>query len=108
MSQLEEDLVSARRRSDLYESELRESRLAAEEFKRKATECQHKLLKVASHPPRGDFGGAALHGLHKMQGRAGLMSVGWRHNEIFFFFLENSPLFVDNIIIVCDNVVTET
>lgn len=25
-----------------------------------------------------------------------------------FFFLENSPLFVDNIIIVCYNVVTET
>lgn len=48
MNQLEEDLVSARRRSDLYESELRESRLAAEEFKRKATECQHKLMKVAS------------------------------------------------------------
>uniref|UniRef100_A0A8C4LIS2 non-specific serine/threonine protein kinase n=1 Tax=Equus asinus asinus TaxID=83772 RepID=A0A8C4LIS2_EQUAS len=47
MNQLEEDLVSARRRSDLYESELRESRLAAEEFKRKATECQHKLMKVA-------------------------------------------------------------
>uniref|UniRef100_A0A8C4LKF7 non-specific serine/threonine protein kinase n=1 Tax=Equus asinus asinus TaxID=83772 RepID=A0A8C4LKF7_EQUAS len=46
MNQLEEDLVSARRRSDLYESELRESRLAAEEFKRKATECQHKLMKV--------------------------------------------------------------
>uniref|UniRef100_A0A2K6FJR5 Citron Rho-interacting kinase n=1 Tax=Propithecus coquereli TaxID=379532 RepID=A0A2K6FJR5_PROCO len=46
MNQLEEDLVSARRRSDLYESELRESRLAAEEFKRKATECQHKLLKI--------------------------------------------------------------
>uniref|UniRef100_A0A8C0L5I5 Citron Rho-interacting kinase n=1 Tax=Canis lupus dingo TaxID=286419 RepID=A0A8C0L5I5_CANLU len=51
MNQLEEDLVSARRRSDLYESELRESRLAAEEFKRKATECQHKLMKVASHLP---------------------------------------------------------
>uniref|UniRef100_A0A5F8GTB1 Citron Rho-interacting kinase n=1 Tax=Monodelphis domestica TaxID=13616 RepID=A0A5F8GTB1_MONDO len=46
MNQLEEDLVSARRRSDLYESELRESRLAAEEFKRKATECQNKLMKV--------------------------------------------------------------
>ncbi|KAB1255406.1 Citron Rho-interacting kinase, partial [Camelus dromedarius] len=46
MNQLEEDLVSARRRSDLYESELRESRLAAEEFKRKATECQHKLMKI--------------------------------------------------------------
>lgn len=25
----------------------------------------------------------------------------------FFFFLENPPLFVDNIIIVCDNVVTK-
>uniref|UniRef100_A0A6I8N5Y4 Citron Rho-interacting kinase n=1 Tax=Ornithorhynchus anatinus TaxID=9258 RepID=A0A6I8N5Y4_ORNAN len=46
MNQLEEDLVSARRRSDLYESELRESRLAAEEFKRKATECNNKLQKV--------------------------------------------------------------
>ncbi|XP_072456396.1 citron Rho-interacting kinase [Notamacropus eugenii] len=46
MNQLEEDLVSARRRSDLYESELRESRLAAEEFKRKATECQNKLMKA--------------------------------------------------------------
>nr|XP_048278869.1 citron Rho-interacting kinase isoform X1 [Myodes glareolus] len=75
MSQLEEDLVSARRRSDLYESELRESRLAAEEFKRKATECQHKLMKVVSHPPRGDFGGTALDDLHKMQGHAGLMSA---------------------------------
>ncbi|XP_055650701.1 citron Rho-interacting kinase isoform X9 [Falco peregrinus] len=46
MNQLEEDLISARRRSDLYESELRESRLAAEEFKRKATECHNKLQKV--------------------------------------------------------------
>ncbi|XP_038618359.1 citron Rho-interacting kinase isoform X4 [Tachyglossus aculeatus] len=46
MNQLEEDLVSARRRSDLYESELRESRLAAEEFKRKATECNNKLQKA--------------------------------------------------------------
>lgn len=82
MNQLEEDLVSARRRSDLYESELRESRLAAEEFKRKANECQHKLMKVVSHPPRGDTGGTAPDDLHKMQGRAGLTSVGWRHNEI--------------------------
>uniref|UniRef100_A0A8B9CLN6 Citron Rho-interacting kinase n=1 Tax=Anser brachyrhynchus TaxID=132585 RepID=A0A8B9CLN6_9AVES len=47
MNQLEEDLISARRRSDLYESELRESRMAAEEFKRKATECHNKLQKVA-------------------------------------------------------------
>ncbi|XP_004934463.2 citron Rho-interacting kinase isoform X10 [Gallus gallus] len=46
MNQLEEDLISARRRSDLYESELRESRMAAEEFKRKATECHNKLQKL--------------------------------------------------------------
>nr|XP_054501525.1 citron Rho-interacting kinase isoform X2 [Agelaius phoeniceus] len=46
MNQLEEDLISARRRSDLYESELRESRLAAEEFKRKAAECHNKLQKL--------------------------------------------------------------
>uniref|UniRef100_A0A8C6YFR3 non-specific serine/threonine protein kinase n=1 Tax=Naja naja TaxID=35670 RepID=A0A8C6YFR3_NAJNA len=46
MNQLEEDLISARRRSDLYESELRESRLAAEDFKRKATECHNRLQKV--------------------------------------------------------------
>lgn len=82
MNQLEEDLVSARRRSDLYESELRESRLAAEEFKRKANECQHKLMKVVSHSPRGDSGGAALDDRHRTQGHAGLTSVGWRHSEI--------------------------
>lgn len=50
MNQLEEDLISARRRSDLYESELRESRSAAEEFKRKATECHNKLQKVMKTP----------------------------------------------------------
>ncbi|XP_075754245.1 citron Rho-interacting kinase isoform X5 [Pelodiscus sinensis] len=49
MNQLEEDLISARRRSDLYESELRESRLAAEEFKRKATDCHNKLQKAKDH-----------------------------------------------------------
>ncbi|KAM4810450.1 citron Rho-interacting kinase [Rhinophrynus dorsalis] len=49
MHQLEEDLSAARRRSDLYETELRESRLAAEEFKRKATECQQKLQKAKDH-----------------------------------------------------------
>ncbi|XP_075070897.1 citron Rho-interacting kinase [Mixophyes fleayi] len=49
MHQLEEDLSAARRRSDLYEVELRESRLAAEEFKRKATECQQKLQKAKDH-----------------------------------------------------------
>lgn len=84
MNQLEEDLVSARRRSDLYESELRESRLAAEEFKRKANECQHKLLKVVSRPPGGDPGGAALEDLHKTQGHAGVPSVGWRHSEVLW------------------------
>ncbi|XP_078523777.1 citron Rho-interacting kinase isoform X1 [Lissotriton helveticus] len=50
MRQLEEDLDAARRRSDLYESELKESRATVEEFKRKATECQNKLQKVAKSP----------------------------------------------------------
>ncbi|XP_077150921.1 citron Rho-interacting kinase isoform X2 [Ranitomeya variabilis] len=49
MQQLEEDLLAARNRSDLYETELRESRSAAEEFKRKATDCQQKLLKAKDH-----------------------------------------------------------
>ncbi|KAM8961552.1 citron Rho-interacting kinase isoform 2-T2 [Pelodytes ibericus] len=49
MHQLEEDLSAARRRSDLYENELRESRLAADEFKRRATECQQKLQKAKDH-----------------------------------------------------------
>ncbi|XP_072271580.1 citron Rho-interacting kinase isoform X4 [Pyxicephalus adspersus] len=49
MHQLEEDLASARRRSDLYEAELRECRAAADEFKRKANECQQKLLKAKDH-----------------------------------------------------------
>ncbi|XP_053135090.1 citron Rho-interacting kinase isoform X17 [Hemicordylus capensis] len=53
MNQLEEDLISARRRSDLYESELRESRLAAEDFKRKATECHNRLQKVAKVKDQG-------------------------------------------------------
>lgn len=75
MNQLEEDLVSARRRSDLYESELRESRLAAEEFKRKATECQHKLMKVASHLPEGCFWGRRLDDLSKNKGNTNLMSI---------------------------------
>ncbi|NWX40128.1 CTRO kinase, partial [Steatornis caripensis] len=56
MNQLEEDLISARRRSDLYESELRESRLAAEEFKRKATECHNKLQKVVKDQGKNDAG----------------------------------------------------
>ncbi|XP_063049678.1 citron Rho-interacting kinase [Engraulis encrasicolus] len=44
--QLEENLSAARRRSDLYESELKESRLTAEELKRKATDYQHKIQKA--------------------------------------------------------------
>ncbi|NXU50428.1 CTRO kinase, partial [Turnix velox] len=56
MNQLEEDLISARRRSDLYESELRESRLAAEEFKRKATECHNKLQKVVKDQGKSESG----------------------------------------------------
>uniref|UniRef100_A0A672FB57 Citron rho-interacting serine/threonine kinase b n=1 Tax=Salarias fasciatus TaxID=181472 RepID=A0A672FB57_SALFA len=44
--QLEEDLSAARRRSDLYESELKESRQAGEELKRKATDYQHRVQKV--------------------------------------------------------------
>ncbi|XP_053325723.1 citron Rho-interacting kinase isoform X2 [Spea bombifrons] len=58
MHQLEEDLSAARRRSDLYEAELRESRLAAEEFKRKATECQQRLQKAK------DYGKAEVGELH--------------------------------------------
>ncbi|XP_040206449.1 citron Rho-interacting kinase isoform X2 [Rana temporaria] len=49
MHQLEEDLCAARRRSDLYETELRESKAAAEEFRRKATECQQRLQKAKDH-----------------------------------------------------------
>ncbi|XP_051981423.1 citron rho-interacting kinase [Xyrauchen texanus] len=44
--QLEEDLSAARRRSDLYESELRESRLTGEELKRKAAEYQQRIQKA--------------------------------------------------------------
>ncbi|XP_078808690.1 citron Rho-interacting kinase isoform X1 [Oryzias latipes] len=44
--QLEEDLSAARRRSDLYEAELKESRQANEELKRKATDYQHRMQKV--------------------------------------------------------------
>ena len=44
--QLEENLSAARRRSDLYESELKESRHNSEELKRKAAEYQQKILKV--------------------------------------------------------------
>lgn len=44
--QLEEDLSAARRRSDLYESELRESRQTSEELKRKAADYQQRIQKV--------------------------------------------------------------
>ncbi|XP_077457428.1 citron Rho-interacting kinase isoform X2 [Stigmatopora argus] len=44
--QLEEDLSAARRRSDLYEAELKESRQASEELKRKASDNQHRLQKA--------------------------------------------------------------
>uniref|UniRef100_A0A8C1XP17 Citron rho-interacting serine/threonine kinase b n=1 Tax=Cyprinus carpio TaxID=7962 RepID=A0A8C1XP17_CYPCA len=43
--QLEENLSAARRRSDLYESELKESRQTSEELKRKAVEYQQKIQK---------------------------------------------------------------
>uniref|UniRef100_A0AAY5KLG0 Citron rho-interacting serine/threonine kinase b n=1 Tax=Esox lucius TaxID=8010 RepID=A0AAY5KLG0_ESOLU len=42
--QLEEDLSAARRRSDLYESELKESRQTTEDLKRKAADYQQKML----------------------------------------------------------------
>ena len=44
--QLEEDLSAARRRSDLYEAELKDSRQANEELKRKAADYQHRIQKV--------------------------------------------------------------
>uniref|UniRef100_A0AAQ5Y5Y3 Citron Rho-interacting kinase n=1 Tax=Amphiprion ocellaris TaxID=80972 RepID=A0AAQ5Y5Y3_AMPOC len=44
--QLEEDLSAARRRSDLYEAELRDSRQTSEELKRKAVEYQQRIQKV--------------------------------------------------------------
>lgn len=45
--QLEEDLSAARRRSDLYEAELRDSRQTSEELKRKAVEYQQRIQKVS-------------------------------------------------------------
>ncbi|KAG1931696.1 citron Rho-interacting kinase [Pimephales promelas] len=44
--QLEEDLSAARRRSDLYETELRESRQTSEDLKRKAAEYQQRMQKA--------------------------------------------------------------
>lgn len=44
--QLEEDLSAARRRSDLYETELRDSRQTSEELKRKAADYQQRIQKV--------------------------------------------------------------
>uniref|UniRef100_A0AAR2L122 Citron Rho-interacting kinase n=1 Tax=Pygocentrus nattereri TaxID=42514 RepID=A0AAR2L122_PYGNA len=46
--QLEEDLSAARRRSDLYESELRDSRQTSEELKRKAADYQQRIQKVCA------------------------------------------------------------
>ncbi|XP_036384432.1 citron Rho-interacting kinase-like [Megalops cyprinoides] len=43
---LEEDLSAARRRSDLYEAELRESRQTSEELKRKAVDYQQRIQKA--------------------------------------------------------------
>ncbi|XP_069789543.1 citron Rho-interacting kinase-like isoform X8 [Narcine bancroftii] len=44
--QLEEDLAAARRRADLYESELKDTRITADEYRRKASESQQKLQKT--------------------------------------------------------------
>ncbi|KAJ8285784.1 hypothetical protein GJAV_G00030920 [Gymnothorax javanicus] len=44
--QLEEDLSAARRRSDLYEAELKESRQMGEELKRKAVDYQQRMQKA--------------------------------------------------------------
>ncbi|XP_067360962.1 citron Rho-interacting kinase isoform X3 [Channa argus] len=44
--QLEEDLSAARRRSDLYEAELRDSRQTSEELKRKAVEYQQRIQRA--------------------------------------------------------------
>ncbi|XP_062271555.1 citron Rho-interacting kinase [Scomber scombrus] len=44
--QLEEDLSAARRRSDLYEAELRDSRQTSEDLKRKAVEYQQRIQKA--------------------------------------------------------------
>uniref|UniRef100_A0A8C9W3Q9 Citron rho-interacting serine/threonine kinase n=1 Tax=Scleropages formosus TaxID=113540 RepID=A0A8C9W3Q9_SCLFO len=44
--QLEENLSAARRRSDLYESELKESRQTSEELKRKAADYQQRIQKT--------------------------------------------------------------
>ncbi|XP_038648032.1 citron Rho-interacting kinase isoform X3 [Scyliorhinus canicula] len=44
--QLEEDLAAARRRADLYESELRDTRITADDYRRKAAESQQKLQKT--------------------------------------------------------------
>ncbi|XP_030000271.1 citron Rho-interacting kinase isoform X3 [Sphaeramia orbicularis] len=51
--QLEEDLSAARRRSDLYEAELKESRQNSEELKRKAADYQHRMQKVFTAKEQG-------------------------------------------------------
>ncbi|XP_029017666.1 citron Rho-interacting kinase isoform X10 [Betta splendens] len=44
--QLEEDLSAARRRSDLYEAELKESRQTSDDLKRKTADYQHRMQKA--------------------------------------------------------------
>lgn len=58
--QLEENLSAARRRSDLYESELKESRQTSEELKRKAVEYQQKIQKVCSSSKQEFFSWCTL------------------------------------------------
>lgn len=58
--QLEEDLSAARRRSDLYESELKESRQSGEELKRKAADYQHRIQKVGARRRREGDGGTGV------------------------------------------------
>lgn len=58
--QLEEDLSAARRRSDLYESELKESRQAGEELRRKVSEHQHRAQKVKVYMVLTVLQGASL------------------------------------------------
>uniref|UniRef100_A0A3Q2YNS8 Citron rho-interacting serine/threonine kinase n=1 Tax=Hippocampus comes TaxID=109280 RepID=A0A3Q2YNS8_HIPCM len=62
--QLEEDLSAARRRSDLYEAELKESRQNSEELKRKAGDYQHRLQKTNSEQQ------AKLHDLQEKLAKA--------------------------------------
>uniref|UniRef100_A0AAX7V6G7 non-specific serine/threonine protein kinase n=1 Tax=Astatotilapia calliptera TaxID=8154 RepID=A0AAX7V6G7_ASTCA len=66
--QLEEDLSAARRRSDLYEAELRDSRQTSEELKRKAVEYQQRIQKA------------------KEQGKAEVEELLSKLEKVFFLF----------------------